>query len=69
MTTSFLNYRDPMTLDGRTRDWFPKRDLLDGWIGDRYPLCSDLPAKHFLKTGELTFDRLLFFSKSNGFMI
>ena len=40
-----------MTLDGRGRDWFPKRDLLDGWIGDRYPLCSDLPADHFLKTG------------------
>jgi hypothetical protein len=40
-----------MLLDGRSRDWFPKRDLLDGWIGDRYPLCSDLPAKHFLKRG------------------
>jgi uncharacterized protein (DUF1501 family) len=45
------NWMDPMTLDGQARDWFPKRDLLDGWIGDRYPLCSDLPAKHFLKTG------------------
>ena len=40
-----------MTLNGLYRDWFPKRDVLDGWIGDRYPLCSDLPAKAFLKTG------------------
>lgn len=40
-----------MSLDGRGRDWFPKRDLHDGWIGDRYPLCSDLPSQPFLKVG------------------
>ena len=43
---------DPMTLnDGEKRDWFPKKDLHDGWIGDRYPLCYDLPSKAFLKAG------------------
>lgn len=38
-------------LDGGKHDWFPKKDLLDGWLGDRYPLCSDLPSKPFLKIG------------------
>ena len=43
---------DPMELrDIDRRDWFPKKDLLDGWLGDRYPLCYDLPNQAFLKTG------------------
>jgi len=47
-----VNWNDPMVLkDGQRHDWFPKKDLLDGWIGDRYPLCSDLPPKAFLKNG------------------
>lgn len=31
-------------------DFFPKLTL-GGWIGDRYPLCKDLPSQHFLKIG------------------
>ena len=32
-----------MTLnDVERHDWFPKKDLLDNWIGDHYPLCSDM---------------------------
>ena len=47
-----INWMDPMTLkDGEKHDWFPKKDLLDSWIGDRYPLCYDLPEKPFLKSG------------------
>ncbi len=45
-----INWMDPMTLLYTERhDWFPKKNLLDDWIGDRYPLCYDLPARHFLK--------------------
>ena len=48
-----INWNDPMQLkDGERHDWFPKEDLTNaGWLGDRYPLCSDLPDKAFLKTG------------------
>lgn len=47
-----ISWNDPMTLlDADKHDWFPKKDLLDGWIGDRYPLCSDEPAKAYLKKG------------------
>ena len=33
------------------RDWFAKLDLLNGHIGDQYPLCEDLPDKPFLRKG------------------
>lgn len=33
------------------RDHLPKMGLSGRYIGDGYPLCSDLPDKHFLKTG------------------
>lgn len=46
-----INWMDPMSLDGAGRDWFPKKNLHDGWIGDRYPLCSDMPSQAFLKAG------------------
>eukprot|EP00957_Ditylum_brightwellii_P126788 9664484-Ditylum_brightwellii.AAC.1 len=42
---------DPMVLGINSHDLSPKRDLNDGWVGDRYPLCVDLPPKHFLKKG------------------
>ena len=49
-----INWMDPMTLlDGDKHDWFPKKDLLDSWIGDRYPLCYDLQEKPFLKSGSV----------------
>ena len=33
------------------RDLFPKTNLYDGHLGDAYPLCSDLPPRHFLAGG------------------
>ena len=46
-TTSYL---DPLQIKRvEDRDWFPKIDFDSGYIGDGYPLCSDLPDKHFLK--------------------
>ena len=54
---------DPMDLRGDYHDMFPKSNLIGGYIGDRYPLCVDLPNKHFLKAGATY--RLLG-SRSNG---
>jgi cullin-associated NEDD8-dissociated protein 1 len=45
------NMFDPMQVKGSWRDMFPKMDLGDGFIGDRLPLCVDLPSKAFLRTG------------------
>ena len=45
------NRIDPMQIHGPWRDPFPKMDLHDGFIGDRVPLCVDLPDKQFLKVG------------------
>ena len=43
---------DPMRVIPEWHDYFPKSDLLGGYIGDRhYPLCIDLPDKHFTKAG------------------
>eukprot|EP00756_Hemistasia_phaeocysticola_P029704 Hpha_TRINITY_DN16247_c0_g1::TRINITY_DN16247_c0_g1_i1::g.15423::m.15423 len=42
---------DPMRIIGSDRDRFPKTDLSNGYIGDGYPLCADLPPQHFLKAG------------------
>lgn len=36
---------------GVYRDPFPKVDLYNGFIGDKVPLCDDLPNLHFLKKG------------------
>ena len=40
----------PFILLHHRHDFFPKLSL-DAWIGDRYPLCIDLPKYHFLKIG------------------
>jgi len=45
------NRIDPMALDPRWRDVFPKMDLNGGYIGDLYPLCSDIPQRAFLNIG------------------
>ena len=45
------NRMDIMKLTGPWRDPFPKMDLGDGFIGDKVPLCIDLPDKQFLKVG------------------
>ena len=34
-----------------SRDWNPKRSLTNGYIGDRYPLCVDMPEQAFLRIG------------------
>ena len=45
------NYIDPMYIQAIKRDVFPKRDLHDGYIGDAYPVCADLPERAFLRQG------------------
>jgi hypothetical protein len=49
--TNFGNRHDPMKIQAGWRDKFPKTDMAGGYIGDRYPICSDLPAKMFLRKG------------------
>ena len=45
------NLVDPMYIEAEFRDRFPKMGLDGVYIGDGYPLCSDLPQKHFLTQG------------------
>jgi hypothetical protein len=45
------NRQDPMYIRLDWRDNLPKMGLNEWYIGDGLPLCSDLPDKHFLKTG------------------
>lgn len=45
------NQLDPLRINAKTRDRFPKSDLEEGYIGDFYPLCADLPSKSFLRIG------------------
>ena len=47
------NRLDPMQINAEWRDPFPKGDLNGGYIGDRYPLCVDLPEKMFLRKGAI----------------
>ena len=42
--------QDPMRIEIDKHDFLPKLTL-GGWIGDKYPLCQDLPRHHFLKIG------------------
>lgn len=44
---------DPLVIERKWKDAFPKADLLGGYIGDRYPLCIDLPHNHHLKKGAI----------------
>jgi len=45
------NVIDPMQIKYNLRDQFPKMDLMDNFIGDGFPLCTDLPGKAFLRKG------------------
>ena len=45
------NRLDPMRIDAPRRDPWPVADLDGGFVGDRLPLCSDLPDQSFLKAG------------------
>ena len=49
--TNRKNMLDPMEIEPNKRDVFPKIDLFYGYLGDGYPLCTELPPRHFLATG------------------
>ena len=50
---SWDNPIDPMKIVPEWRDVFPKTDTTGDYIGDRYPLCEDLPSKPFLRKGAM----------------
>jgi hypothetical protein len=45
------NFIDPMLISASDHDSFPKNGHDGTFIGDAYPLCSQLPPKIFLKQG------------------
>ncbi|CAB9519484.1 Protein of unknown function (DUF1800) [Seminavis robusta] len=45
------NTVDPMQIVAEWRDRLPKMGLDRTYVGDGYPLCSDLPTDHFLSKG------------------
>lgn len=45
------NKLDPMRIVPEWRDRFPKTDLHNGYVGDGYPRCSDIPIGMFLNEG------------------
>ncbi len=51
LSNEWLNRMDPMMIEAEWRDPFPKMDLQSGFVGDKKPLCVDLPAKQFLRSG------------------
>ena len=46
-----FNRIDPMFIEIEWRDAFPKIDLRNGFIGDGYPLCTDMPQRSYLRKG------------------
>lgn len=42
---------DPLRIEVDKHDFFPKTSVDGNWIGDRFPLCVDLPQHSFLKIG------------------
>jgi len=45
------NLIDPMRMREQWHDIYPKTDLDGNYIGDGYPLCSDIPPRAFLLKG------------------
>merc|ERR1719174_1660833 len=45
------NWIDSMILSVQDKDRLPKTQLKKGYLGDGYPLCSELPAQPFLLRG------------------
>ena len=43
--------QDPMRIDVDLHDFSPKSTVDGNWLGDRYPLCVDLPKRSFLSAG------------------
>lgn len=48
---SYKSRQDPLRLNADRHDFSPKSSLDGNWIGDRYPLCADLPKHPFLRMG------------------
>jgi cullin-associated NEDD8-dissociated protein 1 len=45
------NNLDPMQIKAVWHDRLPKAKLDDGYLGDGYPLCDELPSKGYLRKG------------------
>jgi hypothetical protein len=45
------NYLDPLQIKPNWRDQYPKQALDATYLGDRVPLCSDMPTRAFLTVG------------------
>lgn len=45
------NFVDPTSILVNLHDFFPKRGMDGRYIGDRYPLCEELPPRAFLRKG------------------
>ena len=46
-----VNLIDPMFMQASQHDGYPKRDLDGNYLGDGFPLCSDMPAGFFSQKG------------------
>jgi uncharacterized protein (DUF1501 family)/uncharacterized protein (DUF1800 family) len=51
LSVFILNLVDPMQLYVYDHDKFPKTTVTDRYLGDGYPLCTQLPQQAFLKRG------------------
>jgi uncharacterized protein (DUF1501 family)/uncharacterized protein (DUF1800 family) len=47
----YSNFVDPLNLRSAWHDRLPKAKLDNGYLGDTYPLCDDIPAQAFLRRG------------------
>ena len=47
------NQLDAMQIKPKWRDALPKAKLDTGYLGDEYPLCDELPERHWLKRGAM----------------
>jgi hypothetical protein len=45
------NQIDPVNIISQEKDHLPKLGIDRQYIGDGYPLCTDLPPRHFLNKG------------------
>merc|ERR1712194_596621 len=48
---NYKNRVDPVTIDARYHDKYPKPDLDGNFLGDGYPVCADVPKQAFLAKG------------------
>ena len=45
------NFIDPMRMNAKYHDLYPKPDLDGNYLGDGYPLCTDTTSQRFLNQG------------------